>query len=202
MQHRHHSLLYVLGVLVVAACPEIVPGEVDAGSDAGPILDTVTVCVSHYHSDAAGELVQALAEGSQVAADLPGGARQELVADAQGLVEISGVDWSLGNLDLTVYRQGCTLRSYMGLDRDQIDAWEEDGIVAISVPCPDDNVSGTFVTLSGQATNMVDTAHYLMVSATTVGRSRTLARPGLCPCRRTHRSRWSRSSGAIQKTGA
>ncbi|MCA9661402.1 MAG: carboxypeptidase regulatory-like domain-containing protein, partial [Myxococcales bacterium] len=106
----------------------------------------------------AGDCTRAPAEGVRVIMDTPDGQRVEAMTDASGEVTFEGLDFAEGTASVTASKAGHELLSYVGLTAErsplEIPLWTPSGKV----------------NLVGNASDMVDTSHVLLVSSSLCSR--------------------------------
>jgi hypothetical protein len=123
----------------------------DAGEDAGPIGESLTVNVT------VGSCDPIAVEGVLVTLDAPGGARVEEYADPAGSVTFEGLDFAYGTAAVTASKGGYQMVTHLGIGAGQ-------GELDILLPG-----AATTVELSGTASGMADAGHLLLVEATACG---------------------------------
>jgi hypothetical protein len=139
--------------------------QADAGVDAA-IGDTVRIKAVVWDTSSATNVPAA---GVLVAFDAPGGERAEVTTGADGLASFEGVDWSLGDGAVTAYLADHTMVSVVNMDETlYTDSLDENQDLLIGLPSLIAPPDPTFVTISGTATAMDDTAHNLTVNTPTI----------------------------------
>ncbi len=143
----------------------------DAGVDAGPDAatgDSLEFIVLDGTDPAVSDASALRLAGAVVAFDLPGGERVERTSGADGHVTIHGIDWTLGEAAMTVYKDNYAMFSVVGIDADTMVAssnpyiHEVEGVPALylmllALPVLPE------LTVTGTATQLVDPAHDYMV---------------------------------------
>jgi len=131
---------------------------VDAGEDAttGPSL---TFQIVTFSSEDGTDIPLPGATG---AFDAPGGQRTEQVADAEGWVTFTGIDWSLGSAAFTAHHEGYDIVSLVNLD-ETVTPEPGDGPIRVGLatmtPAPDPDMT----TVTGSATGLVDAAAHDLI---------------------------------------
>ncbi len=107
----------------------------------------------------AGDCTQEPTEGARVILDAPDGQRVEALTDAAGEALFENLDFDLGTASVTVTKKDHDLISYVGLTAERS---------PLAVPLW---TARPTATLFGQATNMTDEGHQLLVASTLCSRN-------------------------------
>jgi hypothetical protein len=164
------SRVGVLGRVMITSCLIACDGArpTDAGSDAPPGADTADAPPSRVRmlpltvNRTLGAGLTGPAAGAVVALDQPGTARREEIADDQGRVMFL-VDWSLGPVDVTAYRERHGLSSRVGWTEDDFD----EALVAGRPVMVIDSWENYGIEITGTVANKVGTETRVSITPTT-----------------------------------
>jgi hypothetical protein len=167
-RHRAPAIIAITALLSITGCKDGDDGPDDTTTDEitdtgdipedtttedGPELASLTIQVVETHTSYREYILNDTTdpiEGATVALDGPDGTRSEQTTGADGRVTFEDLDWSLGTAAVTVHKEDHVLHSVVGIDGSETEI--PVGLYLID-PTAD------WVTISGTASNMSDTAH-------------------------------------------